>query len=71
MNFNNFTIKSQEAVQKAVDMALGGDGRRRKPYRIFIPETWSQYRDVEVGSRPGGRVVAQSERRRAVFEQGE
>ena len=32
MNLNNFTIKAQEAVQQAVQLATRSGQRRSKPY---------------------------------------
>ena len=43
MNFNNFTIKSQEAIQEAVNLVksshhAGGDEGRRKRYELHLPK---------------------------------
>ena len=35
MNFNNFTIKSQEAVQKAVEIARGYDHQAIEPAHLL------------------------------------
>ena len=36
MNFNNFTIKSQEAVQKAVDMATRRSQQAIEPTHLLL-----------------------------------
>ena len=36
MNFNNFTIKSQEAVQKAVDMATRRSQQVIEPTHLLL-----------------------------------
>lgn len=36
MNFNNFTIKSQEAVQKAVDMAIRRSQQAIEPTHLLL-----------------------------------
>ena len=36
MNFNNFTIKSQEAVQKAVDMATRHNQQSIEPTHLLL-----------------------------------
>jgi|GEM_PF-2779831 len=35
MNFNNFTIKSQEAIQKAVDIAKGNGQQSIEPVHLL------------------------------------
>ena len=35
MNFNNFTIKAQEAVQKAIEIAQGNNQQMIEPAHIF------------------------------------
>ena len=47
MNFNNFTIKSQEAVQEAVNLTqrthtCGRTEGGRKRNQLHIPETWNK-----------------------------
>jgi len=35
MNFNNFTIKSQEAIQKAVEIAKGSGNQAIEPVHLL------------------------------------
>ena len=35
MNFNNFTIKSQEAIQKAVEIAKGAGNQAIEPVHLL------------------------------------
>ena len=35
MNFNNFTIKSQQAVQKAIDIARGNGNQAIEPAHLL------------------------------------
>ena len=35
MNFNNFTIKSQEAIQKAVEITRGAGGQVIEPVHLL------------------------------------
>ena len=50
MNFNNFTIKSQEAIQKAVEIAKGAGNQAIEPVHILKGDSLMQFIFQKVGA---------------------
>lgn len=76
MNFNNFTIKSQEAIQKAVDYVTRNGGQSIEAVHLlrgvidvgdslmdFVSRNGSQQGFVDTVARPFYCRAAESERR--------
>lgn len=77
MNFDNFTIKSQEAIQKAVEIVRNHNEQSiepvhllkgilqvgESPYLIPFSKIGSQRRVAKQPSRQRNRIASESERR--------
>ena len=58
MNFNNFTIKSQEAIQKAVEITKGSGNQAIEPVHLLKGlltegDSLMQFIFQKVGASPG------------------